>query len=269
MKKRILCYCLVTYGITWVIAFGIYILSKKGELNEHELNLYHSFAPLGPLIGALITTYYFYGRSGLKRLFDKFRLIFPNKKVVFYALSPLPFFVFGLLIYRIAKNEWFNFEMFAHSNWSSSGDILIWLLPLLTYAIFEEIGWRGFLLPHLQEKYNAWKSTIYLTIIWSIWHLPFFFYRFDFSPFTSIGFFFGLFVGAIILTYIYNSSKGFLASSILFHFLNNLCSMFDKEIISAVLSMGFVFLAIYIYRKKGRLNLSETERIGNYLNVSK
>lgn len=142
--------------------------------------------------------------------------------------------------------------------------LIIWLLPLMTYSILEEIGWRGFLLPHLQEKYNAWKATIFLTIIWALWHIPFLFYRFDFSPGISIGFFFGIFVGAIILTSIYNSSRGLLIPAMLFHFLNNLCSEFDKEIIVAVLSTGFVIIAVFIYKKYGQESLSETYRTQNY-----
>jgi membrane protease YdiL (CAAX protease family) len=265
MKKKILIYCLIAYGITWVIAFGIYLLFKNGDLNAYQLNLYHSWAAVGPAIAAVITTFSFYGTAGLKKLFDKLKPSIPNKRGTWYILSPVLFFVFGLVIYRIANHRWYNFEMFGRSNWASSRALLVWALPLFTYAIFEEIGWRGFLLPHLQEKYTAWRSTFYLTIIWALWHLPFFFYRFDFSLFMSIGFLFGIFVGSIILTSIYNSSKGFLVSVMLFHFVNNLCSMFDKELIAAVMSTGFVFLAISIYRKYGRLNLSEMARTGNYL----
>ena len=118
--------------------------------------------------------------------------------------------------------------------------------------------------PHLQSQYSAWKSTIILTLIWAIWHLPFFFYRFDFSIGIGVGFFFGIFVGSVILTYIYNSSKGFLFPAMAFHFLNNFCSEFDKEIIVAVLSTGFIFIAIYIFKKFGTDNLSLTERQRNY-----
>jgi predicted permease len=50
----------------------------------------------------------------------------------------------------------------------------------------------------------------------------------------------------------------------IFHFLNNLCSEFDKEIIVAVLSTGFVFMAIFIYKKFGKENLSTNNRIRNY-----
>jgi uncharacterized protein len=50
-----------------------------------------------------------------------------------------------------------------------------WTLPLilgqLVFQLFsgplaEEAGWRGFALPHLQEKYNALVSSLILGMIW-------------------------------------------------------------------------------------------------------
>ena len=262
--NKIIFYTSIANSITWIVAFGIYLLFKKGGLTNYQLNLYHSFAAIGPTIAALITTYSFYGKTGVKKLVGKIGLRALDKKTILLIVSPLAFFGLGLLIYPLIKSTEYSFGNFANLNWSTLNEIVVWLLPLLTYSIFEEIGWRGFLLPHLQERYTAWKATIILTIIWALWHIPFFFYRFDFSLSISIGFFFGIFVGAIILTSIYNSSKGMLLPVMIFHFLNNLCSEFDKEIIVAVLSTGFVFMAIFIYKKFGKENLSTSNRIRNY-----
>lgn len=264
MKKQIFTYCLIAYSITWIIAIGIFLLFVKGELSEYQMNLYHSFAAIGPSIGAFVTAYLNYGKEGVRKLINKLGFGITTKKSLFFTLSPLLFFVLGLFVYRLVKNDWYSFENFSENNWGSYELFIVWLLPSLTYAIFEEIGWRGFLLPLLQQRYNAWIATIYLTVIWALWHIPFFFYRFDFSLGISIGFFFGIFVGSVILTSIYNSSKGFLIPVILFHFLNNYCSAFDKEIIVAVLSTGFVFMAFYIYKKYGKINLSEMQRTKNY-----
>lgn len=265
MKKQILTYCMIAYSITWLIAFSIYISFKNGYLSEYQLHIYHALAAIGPTLAALICTSIFYGKSGLKKLRSKFKIVFPNRKVLLFILSPLILFLISLFLYRIVKNDWYDFVLFKKQNWASLKLFTAWFLPLLTYAIFEEVGWRGFLLPHLQQQFTAWTSTIYLAIIWAFWHLPFFFYRFDFSLFISIGFLFGIFVGSIILTSIYNSSKGILGTVILFHFLNNLFSMFGKEFIAPVLSTGFVFIAIYIYNRLGKLNLSTLERVKNYL----
>lgn len=264
LYKKIFLYSIISYGITWIIAFIIFFLFKNGDLNNYKLNLYHSIAAIGPTIAALITTYSFYGKTGLKKLIGKIGIRRLDKVTILLIISPVIFFVIGLIIYAIVKSQGYSFSDFASLNWSSFNETIVWLLPLLTYPIFEEIGWRGFLLPHLQEKYTAWKATIFLTIIWALWHVPFFFYRFDFSLSISIGFFFGLFVGAIMMTSIYNSSKGMLLPVMILHFLNNICSEFDKEIIVAVLSVGFIFLAMYIYLKFGKENLSPINRTKIY-----
>lgn len=264
LSEKIFIYAGIAYAVTWGIAFGIYFLFENGALNNYQLNLYHSLAAIGPAFAAFGATYFYYGKVGINKLISRIRLGVPDKRTTFFIVSPLLFFGIGLILYAIVNNDLYSFKDFAALNWTSSRELITWLLPLLTYAIFEEIGWRGFLLPHLQEKYNAWKATLILTIIWALWHIPFFFYRFDFSPVIAIGFFFGIFVGAIIMTSIYNSSRGFLIPAMLFHFMNNLCSEFDKEIVVAVLSTGYVFIAIYTYKYLGRENLSRRVRIKNF-----
>jgi len=264
MKSKVSIYIILAYAITWLIAYIIVTMYRNHSLSYYELNLYHSFAAIGPAIGAIVTTFLFYGKEGIRTLLSKLKFPRLKKTAVFIVCSPIFFFLIGIMIFPLIKSEFYSFGDFADSNWSTVNTVIVWILPLLTYSIFEEIGWRGFLLPHLQEKYTAFKATAILAVIWALWHLPFFFYRFDFSIGISIGFFFGIFVGAIILTSIYNSSRGFLIPAMLFHFLNNLCSEFDKEIIVAVLSTGFICVAIFIYKKYGKEDLSSSSRVQKY-----
>ena len=39
-------------------------------------------------------------------------------------------------------------------------------------AAGEELGWRGFALPGLMQKYTLFKSAAVLGIIWCVWHYP-------------------------------------------------------------------------------------------------
>lgn len=39
----------------------------------------------------------------------------------------------------------------------------------------EELGWRGFALPRLLERWNGLTAALVLGMIWGVWHLPAFF----------------------------------------------------------------------------------------------
>jgi uncharacterized protein len=45
-------------------------------------------------------------------------------------------------------------------------------ISILLYCLFEEIGWRGFLLSSLRE-YNFYIRTIVTCLLWLVWHLSF------------------------------------------------------------------------------------------------
>lgn len=47
--------------------------------------------------------------------------------------------------------------------------VLIW--PLLA-ALGEELGWRGFLLPRLDERFGLVPAAVTVGVIWGFWHLP-------------------------------------------------------------------------------------------------
>lgn len=51
--------------------------------------------------------------------------------------------------------------------------IAVLLVPFFNviFALGEEIGWRGFLLPRL-EPLGQWKAILVSGIIWGIWHAP-------------------------------------------------------------------------------------------------
>lgn len=114
---------------------------------------------------------------------------------------------------------------------------------LIFFGFGEEVGWRGFALPRLQNKSNALTASIILTVFWALWHLPLFFYRTGFTTMGIagiFGWFFSLLTGSILLTWLYNSSKASILICAVFHSTVDIAftaDFTDKNIMSY---MGFL-----------------------------
>lgn len=50
------------------------------------------------------------------------------------------------------------------------------LVQLLTGATGEELGWRGLLLPALRPSFGRAGAALAMSALWSLWHLPAFFF---------------------------------------------------------------------------------------------
>jgi hypothetical protein len=40
------------------------------------------------------------------------------------------------------------------------------------FQLAEEIGFTGFLQHHWQDRYHPLKLTLYVTLLWAVWHVP-------------------------------------------------------------------------------------------------
>jgi membrane protease YdiL (CAAX protease family) len=49
----------------------------------------------------------------------------------------------------------------------------IGLIIVSFLAFFEEIGWRGFMLPRLVGRFGARRGAAASALIWALWHIPF------------------------------------------------------------------------------------------------
>jgi membrane protease YdiL (CAAX protease family) len=110
---------------------------------------------------------------------------------------------------------------------TNPASIILSILFATLFPFIEELGWRGYLLDRLQEKYSALASSLILGILWSLWHLPTFFIRDSYQASLGIGtpafwwFFAGIIPLTFVFTWIYNNTNRSTLAVILFHAMVN------------------------------------------------
>jgi membrane protease YdiL (CAAX protease family) len=182
----------------------------------------------GPSLAGLLMTLMLYGLPGVRRLAVQLSPWSVGGAWLVLAvclLLPLGVIVLPLGILA-ALGASFPPPLCPSPNWP---DALALILTRYLYdavvgggligpGMFEEIGWRGFALPHLQRRYSALVSSLIIGVVWAFWHLPNFIIPSDPSPWWHLLVFVPLIMGlSVIFTWVYNSTGGNLFAVVLFH----------------------------------------------------
>lgn len=235
----------LSFLLTWLLLLPP-VLAGQGllQISPH----WHALGALGPFLAAVITTKTAAGNAGLKDYFRRFGAYrVGTLGFLFSVFGPYLIFLLSLAIVHLANMPAPDFGLLL------AGDRpLVWifgsLLSAVAYGFGEEAGWRGFALPRLQKGRSALAATSILTVFWALWHIPMFFYRFDFGLVQVIGFFVGLFAGSILLTSVFNSTGGNILMVSLWHMNWNIVNIVALEVSEEAVSLmsSFVMIAAIV-----------------------
>ena len=100
-------------------------------------------------------------------------------------------------------------------------NILLGFLMALTFGpLAEELGWRGFALPELQNQMKPLLASFVLGVIWWAWHLPSLLipaYQWAVGGMPALLYLATILPGSVMAAWIYNHSNGSVIPAILFH----------------------------------------------------
>jgi hypothetical protein len=218
MDRPLRIYLCLAFGITWGVG-GLALLA--GEIRRggaSPLHPLHYVAAFGPSIAGVVMAASTDGWASVRRLLAR---VVPSRSALpWYVAVLIGFPALNLVAARILAPDFL-----AHlPPWHR----LLYLLPLTlvtdTGPLGEEFGWRGFALPRLLQRRRPLAAALILGVIWWAWHLPTFFIPALSQHQLSIPIFLvNSLALSVIMTWLYQRTRGDLLLMILVHVAANYC----------------------------------------------
>jgi membrane protease YdiL (CAAX protease family) len=263
--KELMTYFALAYIISWSIWLPLYG-PAFGITELPILPFHHGIGALGPLIASFLTTWIYYKEAGVKHLFKQCLQVRPFVYLLIAFTSPFLLALIASIINYFVDHTSISLSgLLTTKEFPNFNLATFFVYNLVFFGFGEEVGWRGFALPRLQEKYHALTASVILTVFWALWHGPLFFYRpgyttIDFAGVT--GWVFSLFTGSVLLTWLFNSSRASIFICAVFHSTIDIAFTADLADKNITNYMGFLItvwgiLTIFIFKPK---NLATIDR---------
>ena len=216
-------YFLIVFGLQ-ALAYGLLITgvlkmpAQEGPaalLDDPRLIIL-TLAAWGPIIAAFVVTALIEGKPGVRALWRRFWNRNLSLKWLLVTLLILPAIQLAAnLITRLMDGQAHPVFFSYNPAWAI---LPMFMIAFIFNGVFEEFGWRGFVLPRFQARWNALASSLILGVIWAAWHLGQWFvpgsnlYQRNFWLWGL-----GTVLLSILMTWIFNNTEGSVLAVSLFH----------------------------------------------------
>lgn len=154
----------LSYVLTWAAFIAVILWVPAQTPPGYALVLSGVYAP-GAI--ALLLTARSEGASGVAALLRR----------ILRADVPVRLYILALTYMAVVKVTAAILHRLLTGGWPPFGAGSLALIPLsialsTPFQAGEEIGWRGFALPRLADRYGLRVASVLLGMIWAAWHLP-------------------------------------------------------------------------------------------------
>ena len=205
---------MIVFGLQ-ALAYGLLIagilkmpsIEGPAALIEDPPLVLLTLAAWGPIIAAFVVTALTEGKPGVRALWKRFWNKNMSVKWLLVTLLFLPAtqLVTNLLTRFLDGQDYPVFFTYSPP-WTF---ITSFLMAFIFNGIFEEFGWRGYVLPRFQARWNALASSLILGVMWAAWHFGQWFvpgsnlFQRNFWLWSL-----GTLMLSILMTWIFNNTKG-------------------------------------------------------------
>jgi uncharacterized protein len=216
-RHPLITFFVLAYALSWILESPLVFL--RDSVTDTQGLILTILASNVPSVLGIVLTATVFGRGALRKLLGR---------LLIWRVNPLWYLLLVLGPAALVAGV-------VPLNALMGGPALSLGMPLFGIAVFlafhivpgsalgEEIGWRGYVLPRLQSRMSALSAALIIGPIWALWHLPLWLTgEPGRTPTLYAGFVVSVIALSVILTWVYNSTRGSLLMVVLLHATYNL-----------------------------------------------
>ena len=265
-KKNFQLYIMFTFTFSWLLWLPNFMFGFGTTQYEDWIGGLRIIGTFGPTIAGFLLTYMEERSLGV---YDLLRRGLYCEKIHYLVLAIflIPILCLFSLWLAIITEGIVPAEIVNLSRWDINIPYIITLF-FIGGPLQEEFGWRGYALDRLESKYNALSSSLIVGVLWSLWHLPFFFTLGTIQnnqPFFA--FFTSVLLISILFTWLYNNTGRSVLVVMLFHTSVNVSywiipinSTFSGPIYYTIM-LGIIIILIIIFYGSNELIRTKSPKI--------
>jgi uncharacterized protein len=222
-RHPVLVFVCLAYGLSWSAWIPL-LASVQGWVSWHAGPYLHQVGALGPAVAAMVVIGARSGRQGVGALLRRAVAWRGRGRAFAFALgTPVALLVVALPVtwWLDGSGSGVRWSQLGHSAELAALPVLVyWAINLVFYGFGEELGWRGFLQPHLEGRWPVVTAANVVSIIWAGWHIPLFGITPSYRAMPLIGFvgfYFSIWVASWIFAWLLRFGRGSLLVVAVFH----------------------------------------------------
>lgn len=170
-RHAVATYYALAFAITWGVV--LLVLGPDGFFaTGSDIAGAAALAIAGPAVAGVLLTGLVDGREGLRRLVSRLRRWRVGARWYAVALLTGPF-VMGATVFGLSLTSP-DFRPDIASADDKLSIVAAGIAIGLVGPFLEELGWTGFALPRLRERYGVLTTGLVMGLLWGAWHFPFF-----------------------------------------------------------------------------------------------
>ena len=165
-SKQVWLFLALAFALSWAVWVPAWLASLGLGFDQFKTPVVGLVGALGPGLAALLVAGLTQGRAGLAELLRRLRIWRVGLRWYLFVLLLGPA-VLSLvyLVYGVPEQ--------APVRTLTLGSLLVTVLIQVLNTLAEEVGWRGYLLPRLRERWTWLAAAALFGPIHAVWHLPY------------------------------------------------------------------------------------------------